>query len=90
MPLDSLHNSERNTDFCTCNSCNPVSGSSDIKMKSDLLIAKLEALTRIKAKKDFDQKMAAAIALELENEINLNNRSWLQKKQENSNSRAYF
>lgn len=88
MPLNSLHNSERNTDYCTCNSCNPVSDSPD--MKSVLLIAKLEALTRIKAKKDFDQKMAAAIALELENEINLNNRSWLQKKQENSNSRAYF
>ena len=49
-------------------------------MKSVLLIAKLEALTRIKAKKDFDQKMAAAIALELENEINLNNHAWLQKK----------
>lgn len=45
----------------------------------DSIAVKLGNLPEIKARPGFDQKMAAAFAMELEREILRRNRSWLKK-----------
>lgn len=47
--------------------------------RNESITAKLERLPKIKARPGFDQRMAAAFAMELQSETTQRNRSWLKK-----------
>lgn len=48
--------------------------------KALTIAEKLAKLPKIKSKPGFDQRMAAAFAMELEKEVQQRNKSWLKKK----------
>lgn len=50
-----------------------------LPMYEESIASKLSKLPKIKAQPGFDQRMAAAFAMELEKEILLRNQSWLKK-----------
>jgi hypothetical protein len=60
----------QNNTYCGCNHC--ASG-------HDSISEKLSELPVIKAKPDFDRKLAAAFAMELQQEVDQKNRAWLKK-----------
>jgi hypothetical protein len=58
--------------LCDCPDCTKTTDEYRISKR-------LNELPKIKAKPDFDQKMAALFAMELEEEVGRKNRSWLRK-----------
>ncbi|MCC5941648.1 MAG: hypothetical protein JJU37_08915 [Balneolaceae bacterium] len=58
--------------LCDCPDCTKTRDENRISRQ-------LSQLPKIKAKPDFDQKMAALFAMELEQEVVQKNRSWLYK-----------
>ncbi len=61
----------KQSNFCSSTTENPF--------KVESLVEKLRSLPPVKARPGFDQRMAAAFAMELERETQERNRSWLKK-----------
>jgi hypothetical protein len=79
MLRNSYHNSDQNHKICTCSLCIPESNGYTGNERADNIKFRLQLLPEIKARDGFDARMAAAFALELENEIALKNKCWLKK-----------
>lgn len=60
-------------------SSNYFFSSSDDYRDVELIVERLRNLHKVKARPKFDQRMAAAFAMELERETQERNRSWLKK-----------
>lgn len=65
---------------CNCPDCTIANGS---KSKSYFSVVPIlmANLPEVKARPGFERKMAAAFAIELEEEVDRRNRSWLRKSQ---------
>lgn len=58
------------------------SSTTDHQSNIESIAERLRKLPKVKARPNFDQKMAAAFAMELERETLERNRSWLKKNQQ--------
>lgn len=66
--------------FCNCSKCNATTGKFDYNINGEnTIMQRLKDLPQVAARPGFDQRMAAAFALELENEIAQKNSAWLRK-----------
>ncbi len=70
---------ERNSYFMNPENIKNSSGRSPVSNSQADLKNRLRTLPQVKAKPDFDQKMAALFSLELDNEIQRINQAWLRK-----------
>ncbi len=61
--------------LCECPECVELQS----QQAKNNITHQLNKLSKIKAKPDFDRKMAAVFAMELEEEVGRKNRSWLRK-----------
>lgn len=55
------------------------SSTADSNLNSDSIVIDLRKLPKVKARPGFDQRMAAAFAMELERETQERNKAWLTK-----------
>lgn len=70
--------------FCDCNEfgilrSNFCSSTAENQPDAESIAERLRNLPKVKARPGFDQRMAAAFAMELERETQERNKSWLKK-----------
>lgn len=86
MASERYHLSDCENVFCNCKEfgslsptfCSPTEDYRDVESIAE----QLRNLPKVKARPGFDQRMAAAFAMELERETQERNRSWLKKKRQ--------